>query len=62
MTSSPPDSDPPGRLTPPPAEPVSQTEARSNFLLAIILSGAGCLLVLLVVLALVLVGAVGVPL
>ncbi|ATG51799.1 hypothetical protein CFK38_09895 [Brachybacterium vulturis] len=50
------------RFTPPPAEPVSQTEARSNFFLAVVLSGAGCLLVLLVVLALLLTGAVGMPL
>lgn len=57
MTSSPPE---PGRhehFTPPPAEPVSQAEARSNFFLALILSGAGCLLVLLGVIALALIGA-----
>ncbi|MDN5820998.1 MAG: hypothetical protein L0H74_01190 [Brachybacterium sp.] len=62
MTSSSPEPGHHEHFTPPPAEPVSRAEARSNFLLAIILSGAGCLLVLLFVLALVLIGAVGVPL
>ncbi|MGO1198264.1 MAG: hypothetical protein ACTMKY_00025 [Dermabacteraceae bacterium] len=55
------DSEPHERFTPPPAAPVSQAEARSNVLLAAVLSGAGCLLVLLVVLALMLFGGVGVP-
>lgn len=55
------DSGPHERFTPPPAAPVSQAEARSNVLLAAVLSGAGCLLVLLVVLALMLFGGVGVP-
>ncbi|ASK64717.1 hypothetical protein CFK39_01400 [Brachybacterium avium] len=49
------------RFTPPPAEPVSQAEARSNFFLAAVLSGAGCLLVLLVVLALMLLCTAGMP-
>lgn len=55
------DSGPHERFTPPPAAPVSQAEARSNVLLAAVLSGAGCLLVLLVVLALMLFGGVGAP-
>ena len=53
MSSSPPEPDH-ERFTPPPAEPVSRREARSNVFLAAVLSGVGCLLVLLVVLAVVL--------
>lgn len=62
MTPPPPEPGPHERFTPPPAEPVSQTEARSNFFLAAVLSGAGCLLVLLVVLILVLISTASVPL
>ena len=51
MSSSPPEPDH-ERFTPP-AEPVSRREARSNVFLAAVLSGVGCLLVLLVVLAVV---------
>ena len=62
MTSPSPEPGPHERFTPPPAEPVSQAEARSNLLIASVLSGVGCLLVLLAVLALVLLGGVGIPL
>ena len=53
MSSSPPEPGRHERFTPPPPEPVTQREARSNVFLAAVLSGVGCLLVLLVVLAVV---------
>jgi hypothetical protein len=43
----------PTHFTPPPAQPVSQSSARSNLIIAGVLAGGGCLLVLLVVVALV---------
>jgi hypothetical protein len=53
MTQPSPDpapSPPPGpaRFTPPPAESLSQSAVRRNLALAAVLSGVGCLLVMLV--------------
>lgn len=54
MNTSPPEPEGHKRFTPPPAEPVSQREARANVLLAAVLSGAGCLVALLALLGVVL--------